>query len=58
MEKKGIKKSKNTVITRPESSVITTLFEQLKYLSGFNLYQNILENIFKILIDPVITMIY
>ena len=37
MEKKGIKKSKNIVITRPESSVITTLFEQLKYLSGFSI---------------------
>ena len=36
MEKKGIKESKNIVITGPESSGKTTLFERLKILSGFN----------------------
>tara|TARA_Y100000768_G_scaffold346307_1_gene293759 strand:- start:36 stop:563 length:528 start_codon:yes stop_codon:yes gene_type:complete len=36
MEKKGIKESKNIVITGPESSGKTTLFEQLKILSEFN----------------------
>ena len=36
MEKKGIKKLKNIVITGPESSGKTTLFEQLKCLSGFH----------------------
>ena len=58
MEKKGIKKSKNTVITRPESSVKTTLFEQLKYLSGFIFIPEYSKNIFKIFIEPIITMIY
>ena len=36
MEKKGIKEPKNIVITGPESSGKTTLFEQLKILSEFN----------------------
>jgi nicotinamide riboside kinase len=36
MEKKGIKESRNIVITGPESSGKTTLFEQLKNLSGFS----------------------
>jgi nicotinamide riboside kinase len=36
MEKKGIKESRNIVVTGPESSGKTTLFEQLKTLSGFN----------------------
>tara|TARA_B100000768_G_scaffold45510_1_gene44324 strand:+ start:4256 stop:4789 length:534 start_codon:yes stop_codon:yes gene_type:complete len=36
MEKKGTKESRNIVITGPESSGKTTLFEQLKTLSGFN----------------------
>ena len=36
MEKKGIKESRKIVITGPESSGKTTLFEQLKTLSGFN----------------------
>ena len=36
MEKKGIKKSIKIVITGPESSGKTTLFEQLRTLSGFN----------------------
>lgn len=36
MEKKGIKESRNIVITGPESSGKTTLFEDLKILSGFN----------------------
>ena len=36
MEKKGTKESRNIVITGPESSGKTTLFEQLKILSGFN----------------------
>ena len=36
MEKKGIKESRNIVLTGPESSGKTTLFEQLKTLSGFN----------------------
>ena len=36
MEKKGIKESRNIVITGPESSGKTTLFEQLKTLSGFS----------------------
>ena len=36
MEKKGIKESRNIVITGPESSCKTTLFEQLKNLSGFS----------------------
>ena len=35
MEKKGIKESRKIVITGPESSGKTTLFEQLKNLSGF-----------------------
>ena len=36
MEKKGIKESRNIVVTGPKSSGKTTLFEQLKTLSGFN----------------------
>jgi nicotinamide riboside kinase len=36
MEKKGIKESRVIAITGPESSGKTTLFEQLKILSGFN----------------------
>ena len=36
MEKKGIKEPRNIVVTGPESSGKTTLFEQLKTLSGFN----------------------
>ena len=39
MEKKGIKKSKNIVITGPESSGKTTLFEQLKCFSNLILYR-------------------
>ena len=39
MEKKGAKESRNIVITGPESSGKTTLFEQLKILSGFNFIQ-------------------
>ena len=37
--KKGIKESRNIVITGPESSGKTTLFEQLKTLSGFSFIQ-------------------
>jgi nicotinamide riboside kinase len=36
MEKKVAKESRNIVITGPESSGKTTLFEELKILSGFN----------------------
>jgi nicotinamide riboside kinase len=36
MEKKGIKELRVIAITGPESSGKTTLFEQLKILSGFN----------------------
>ena len=36
MEKKSIKVSRNIVITGPESSGKTTMFEQLKTLSEFN----------------------
>ena len=45
MEKKGIKESRNIVITGPESSGKTTLFEQLKTLSGFSFIQKNLEPI-------------
>ena len=36
MEKKGINESRKIVITGPESSGKTTLFEQINTLSGFN----------------------
>jgi nicotinamide riboside kinase len=36
MEKKGTKETRNIVITGPESSGKTTLFEQLKTQSGFD----------------------
>ena len=36
MEKKGIKEPRNIVVTGPESSGKTTLFNELKSLSGFN----------------------